>query len=188
MADPETNLELTIEKLVYGGEGLARAEGRVVFVPYALPGERVLVEPATQKGGLLRAAVREVSSPPRPRRAALPLLRPLRRMPLPACRLRAATGSQACRFCARRCGAWEDRGAGGDRDDLGRAMGISQPGAISRHGSADRISGSALPQALPDHPLPYLIAALNEALAALTDDDAGFALADISALHRSVHQ
>jgi 23S rRNA (uracil1939-C5)-methyltransferase len=29
----------TIEKLVYGGDGLARDDGRVTFVPYSLPGE-----------------------------------------------------------------------------------------------------------------------------------------------------
>ncbi len=35
-----------IEKLVYGGEGLARLDGRVVFVPFVMPGEKVaLVEP-----------------------------------------------------------------------------------------------------------------------------------------------
>jgi 23S rRNA (uracil1939-C5)-methyltransferase len=62
MVDPETNFELTIEKLVYGGEGLGRADGRVVLVPNVLPGERVLVEPTTQKGGLLRARVAEVRS------------------------------------------------------------------------------------------------------------------------------
>jgi 23S rRNA (uracil1939-C5)-methyltransferase len=60
MVDPETNFELTIEKLVYGGEGLGRADGRVVLVPNVLPGERVLVEPTTQKGGLLRARVAEM--------------------------------------------------------------------------------------------------------------------------------
>jgi 23S rRNA (uracil1939-C5)-methyltransferase len=36
---------ITIEKLVYGGEGLARVEGRVVLTPYVLPGERASVEP-----------------------------------------------------------------------------------------------------------------------------------------------
>ncbi len=60
MAKPETNFELTIEKLVYGGDALGRADGRVVFVPYALPGERVIVEPVSHKGGLLRARVREL--------------------------------------------------------------------------------------------------------------------------------
>lgn len=36
--------ELKIEKLVYGGDGLSRVEGEVVFVPYVLPGEVVSVE------------------------------------------------------------------------------------------------------------------------------------------------
>lgn len=31
---------VTIEKLVYGGDGLARADGKVVFVPFSLPGEQ----------------------------------------------------------------------------------------------------------------------------------------------------
>jgi 23S rRNA (uracil1939-C5)-methyltransferase len=63
MPEPQTNFELTIEKLIYGGEGLGRANGRVVFAPYVLPGERVLVEPASAKGGLIRAGLREVLTP-----------------------------------------------------------------------------------------------------------------------------
>lgn len=39
---PET---ITIEKLVYGGEGLARQEGRVLLTPFVLPGEQAAVEP-----------------------------------------------------------------------------------------------------------------------------------------------
>ena len=34
-------LKLSIEKLVYGGDGLAHADGNTVFVPYVLPGEKV---------------------------------------------------------------------------------------------------------------------------------------------------
>lgn len=34
---------LTIEKLVYGGAGLARVEGRVFMAPYVLPGEEVVI-------------------------------------------------------------------------------------------------------------------------------------------------
>ncbi|HBY99186.1 MAG: 23S rRNA (uracil(1939)-C(5))-methyltransferase RlmD [Ardenticatenaceae bacterium] len=36
-------LELTVEAMAYGGAALGRHEGRVIFVPYALPGERVRV-------------------------------------------------------------------------------------------------------------------------------------------------
>src|SRR5215467_3651011 len=63
MPEPQTNFELTIEKLVYGGQGLGRADGRVVFTPYVLPGELVSVELAIAKGSLLRARLREVLMP-----------------------------------------------------------------------------------------------------------------------------
>src|SRR5258707_14273637 len=63
MTPPQTNFELTIEKLVYGGDGLGRVDGRVVFAPYVLPGERVRVAPKQEKGGLLRTDLREVLAP-----------------------------------------------------------------------------------------------------------------------------
>lgn len=45
-----TLIEVTTEQMSYGGHALARHEGRVLFVPYALPGERVRVRlPATKK-------------------------------------------------------------------------------------------------------------------------------------------
>ncbi len=37
-------VRIRIEKLVPGGEGLSRLRGRVVFVPYVIPGETVQVE------------------------------------------------------------------------------------------------------------------------------------------------
>jgi 23S rRNA (uracil1939-C5)-methyltransferase len=36
--------KITIEKLVYGGQGLGREDGRVVLAPFVLPGEEVEVE------------------------------------------------------------------------------------------------------------------------------------------------
>ncbi len=58
---PET--EVTIEKIVYGGDGLARTPDGVVLVRGALPGERVSVtlEPARQ--GVRRAKLIRVSTP-----------------------------------------------------------------------------------------------------------------------------
>ena len=35
-------IELKIDSLAYGGEGVARSEGKVYFVNGALPGEKVL--------------------------------------------------------------------------------------------------------------------------------------------------
>jgi len=57
----ETNL--TIEKLVYGGDGLARLDGRVVFTPFVLPGETVRVEVARAKNDLLRGRLLEIVQP-----------------------------------------------------------------------------------------------------------------------------
>jgi len=50
-----SNFEVTVEKLVYGGDGLARLDGRVVFAPFVLPGERIRVRPEQEKPGLIHA-------------------------------------------------------------------------------------------------------------------------------------
>lgn len=50
-------LELTIEKLVYGGEGLARVDGEVVFTAFVLPGELVQVAPPASKKHAQRASL-----------------------------------------------------------------------------------------------------------------------------------
>src|SRR5579864_3754532 len=54
---------LTIEKLVYGGDGLARLDGRVVFTPYVLPGETVRAELWRAKNDLLRGRLLDVIEP-----------------------------------------------------------------------------------------------------------------------------
>jgi 23S rRNA (uracil1939-C5)-methyltransferase len=54
---------VTVEKLVYGGEGLSRLNGRVVFTPFVLPGERVRARARQEKPGLVRAETLEVLSP-----------------------------------------------------------------------------------------------------------------------------
>ncbi len=59
---------LTIEKLVYGGDGLARVPGpdgrsRAVFVPFVLPGERVEAEIVEEKPGFARASVTHLIEP-----------------------------------------------------------------------------------------------------------------------------
>src|SRR5436190_1790594 len=53
-------MEVTIEKMVYGGEGLGRVDGRVVLVPLVLPGERVSAEPLREDPRLVRAGLREI--------------------------------------------------------------------------------------------------------------------------------
>jgi 23S rRNA (uracil1939-C5)-methyltransferase len=55
--------EVTVEKLVYGGDGLARLDGRVVFAPFVLPGERIRAEALDEKPGMVRARAVEVLEP-----------------------------------------------------------------------------------------------------------------------------
>ncbi|MBP6217667.1 MAG: class I SAM-dependent RNA methyltransferase [Oligoflexales bacterium] len=50
---------LDIESVVFGGEGLARHNGRVVFIPKAFPGDRVRVELVEEKSSYARARVVE---------------------------------------------------------------------------------------------------------------------------------
>jgi 23S rRNA (uracil1939-C5)-methyltransferase len=58
-----SNFEVAVEKLVYGGDGLARLDGRVVLVPYTLAGERVKAQAVQEKAGLVRARLLEVMEP-----------------------------------------------------------------------------------------------------------------------------
>jgi 23S rRNA (uracil1939-C5)-methyltransferase len=53
-------LKLSVEKLVYGGDGLGHAEGNTVFVPYVLPGEEVRAEIVTRKKKLAWAKPLEI--------------------------------------------------------------------------------------------------------------------------------
>lgn len=55
-------LHLSIEKLVYGGDGLAHADGNTVFVPYVLPGEAVRAAAKTKRKKLVWAKLLEVTS------------------------------------------------------------------------------------------------------------------------------
>ena len=52
--------QVTIEKLVYGGDGLARLDGQVVLTPFVLPGESVTVETTRMTAGLLRGSSSEL--------------------------------------------------------------------------------------------------------------------------------
>ena len=63
-------LILSIEKLVYGGDGLAHADGNTVFVPYVLPGEEVQATVKTKKKKLVWVQLQKITSPSRERIAA----------------------------------------------------------------------------------------------------------------------
>jgi 23S rRNA (uracil1939-C5)-methyltransferase len=60
--------EVLIEKLVHGGSGLARLDsGQAVFVPGALPGERVAINVRRKRKGVLEAALVKVLTPSKDR-------------------------------------------------------------------------------------------------------------------------
>src|SRR5215469_10606429 len=44
-----SSIKLSIEKMVYGGDGLGHADGNTVFLPYVLPGEDVAAEVISRK-------------------------------------------------------------------------------------------------------------------------------------------
>ncbi len=62
-------MELTIEKLIYGGDGLARlgadehGPGKAVFLPFVLAGERVEAQLVEEKRGFARARAEKILEP-----------------------------------------------------------------------------------------------------------------------------
>jgi 23S rRNA (uracil1939-C5)-methyltransferase len=66
-----SKLQLKIEKLVYGGDGLARmpaadsasGKGKTVFVPFVLEGEEISARIIEEKSGFARARVEEILTP-----------------------------------------------------------------------------------------------------------------------------
>ena len=62
-SDLPTRFEVEIEKLVYGGEGLSRFQGKVIFVPFAAPGDLLEVRPVEQKKGYARAVATRIIKP-----------------------------------------------------------------------------------------------------------------------------
>jgi 23S rRNA (uracil1939-C5)-methyltransferase len=57
------SLQLHIEKLIYGGDGLSRLEGEVVFTPFVLPGETVEAERIEARKHVQRARLLRVEQP-----------------------------------------------------------------------------------------------------------------------------
>ena len=56
-------LELTLTGIAHGGEALGRHDGKVIFVPYAIPGETVRVEVIEAKANWARARLLAVLTP-----------------------------------------------------------------------------------------------------------------------------
>jgi len=59
----EKRFELHLTDMAHGGDALGRHEGKVIFVPYAIPGEEALVEIVEDKGRYARARLVEILSP-----------------------------------------------------------------------------------------------------------------------------
>src|SRR2546422_4059229 len=65
MAKPRRGdvLDLTIDDLAFGGEGVGRVEGYVVFVRGAVPGDRVRVKIVEARSRFGRAVIESLESP-----------------------------------------------------------------------------------------------------------------------------
>ena len=61
---------LTIEKIVYGGDGLGRVDGQAVFVPFAAPGDQLHVRITSLERNFARGVIEEIVAPSPTRRAA----------------------------------------------------------------------------------------------------------------------
>ena len=87
-------MQIEIEKLIYGGDGLARmpadsqGRGKTVFVPFVLPHEQVDVSIIESRSGFARAKLEQVLTPSPDRvEPGCPVLWQLRRLPIPAHKL-----------------------------------------------------------------------------------------------------
>ncbi|MEK6304383.1 MAG: class I SAM-dependent RNA methyltransferase [Acidobacteriota bacterium] len=63
-------IELTTDRLAYGGEAVARHDGLAVFIPFAAAGERLRVRITERKKNFARAAIEQVLIPADSRREA----------------------------------------------------------------------------------------------------------------------
>ncbi|NLG26373.1 MAG: TRAM domain-containing protein, partial [Chloroflexi bacterium] len=57
------SIDLTLDDISHGGEAVGRHDGRVIFVPLAIPGETVRVELTEQRERYAHARLLEVLTP-----------------------------------------------------------------------------------------------------------------------------
>ena len=78
-------VEVTTERLAFGGDAVARHEGLAIFVPFAAPGERVRIRITERKKNFARGVIEEILAPSPARRApAMQVLWRVRRLPVAA--------------------------------------------------------------------------------------------------------
>ena len=56
-------LQVRIEKLIYGGDGLAHADGHTIFVPFTAAGEQLTIEPLERRKKWIRGCAIEILAP-----------------------------------------------------------------------------------------------------------------------------
>jgi 23S rRNA (uracil1939-C5)-methyltransferase len=61
-------VEVTTERLAFGGDAVARHEGLAIFVPFAAPGERVRIRITEHKKSFARGVIEEILTPSPARR------------------------------------------------------------------------------------------------------------------------
>ncbi|NIA10804.1 MAG: 23S rRNA (uracil(1939)-C(5))-methyltransferase RlmD [Nitrospiraceae bacterium] len=56
-------MKLKVDKLIYGGKGLARLNGKAIFVPYTAPGDMILAREIVRKKGYSEAKLERIIEP-----------------------------------------------------------------------------------------------------------------------------
>ena len=169
---------LTIEKLVYGGEGLARLEGKVVLTPFVLPGEVVRAETERAKNDLWRGRLIEVLQPSPSRIApGCPYFQRCGGCQYQHIDYAVPVGTEA-RDPARSVAARrQDRIRGRDRSDFGRTVAVSQSRAASyrRRARSDTSAKHSRDLFAIDH-CPIASPKLNETIGKIEAPQASTAL------------
>ena len=80
-------LEVEIADMAFGGDGVGKVDGFVVFVPFVIVGELALVEITERKSDFARAVAANHHPLPRSRGSQVPIFRRMRRMPISTHRL-----------------------------------------------------------------------------------------------------
>jgi 23S rRNA (uracil1939-C5)-methyltransferase len=65
---PLKDAQVRIDKLIYGGDGLARLDGKVIFVPLSAPGDTLSVRIIESRKGFARAEIHKILHPSSSRR------------------------------------------------------------------------------------------------------------------------
>ncbi len=117
-----SDYEVRIEKIVAGGDGLARHEGRVVFVPGTAPGDRLRVRNVREKTDYVRAVATEILESGPGRRT-------------PPCPYYESCGG--CRLMHLRLEAQLQAKEGILREGLARAAGAAYEAPIAVHAAAE---------------------------------------------------